>query len=50
MKTVLKSAGMEQDVVYWRNVYAYLKNNPKLVKFAKRAINKRIRLNKNYET
>ena len=50
MKTVLKSAGIEQDVVYGRKCYAYLKNNPKLVKFAKRAINKRIRSNKNYET
>lgn len=35
--------GMEQDVVYARKLYCYLKNRPKTVKFAKRSINRRRR-------
>ena len=39
--------GFEQDVVYGRKVYKYLKNNPSLVKFVKRQLNKRFRRNFN---
>ena len=35
--------GMEQDAVYARKIYCYLKNRPKTVKFAKRSINRRRR-------
>lgn len=37
----------EQDVVYARKFYKYLKNNPSLVKFVKRQMNKRFRRNFN---
>jgi hypothetical protein len=35
--------GLEQDVVYGRKLYCYLKNRPKNVSFAKRSINRRRR-------
>lgn len=35
--------GDEQDVVYARGLYCYLRNNNKLVKFIKRKMNKRMR-------
>ena len=35
--------GLEQDVTYYRKLYCYIKNNNKLVKWAKRSINKRFR-------
>lgn len=44
--------GFEQDVVYARKIYSYLKNNPSLVKFVKRTMNKRFRKswnNKNFD-
>ena len=42
MKNKLKN-GLECDAIYGRRLYCYLKNRPKIVKFAKRCINKRIR-------
>lgn len=42
MKQKLKS-GLEYDVIYGRDVYCYLINHPKIVKFVKRQLNKRIR-------
>jgi len=35
--------GLEEDVVYGRGLYCYLVNNHKIVKFAKRQMNKRMR-------
>lgn len=42
MRSKLKN-GLEVDAIYGRRLYCYLKNRPKIVKFAKRCINKRIR-------
>lgn len=42
MKQPLKS-GLENDVIYGRKWYKYLKNNNKLVKYVKKALNKRLR-------
>ena len=42
MKSKLKN-GLEWDAILYRDMYCYLINNPKLVKWAKRQINKRIR-------
>lgn len=50
MKKPYPTNGLEQDVTYARKILCILKNNTKLVKFAKRQMNKRFRkLNKKYE-
>lgn len=36
-------SGLEQDVIYARDIYCYLKNNSSIVKFVKRLLNKRLR-------
>lgn len=42
--------GNEQNMVYARDIYAYLANNNKAVKFLKRKMNKRFRkFNKNID-
>ena len=41
--------GLEQDVVYARDIYRYLQNNNKTVKWAKRQLNKRFRKNNKKE-
>jgi len=33
--------GLEQDCIYARNTYCYTANNPSIVKWVKRQINKR---------
>ena len=35
--------GLEEDVIYARKIYCYLKNTPSIVKWAKRKLNKRWR-------
>lgn len=35
--------GLEEDVIYARDIYCYTANNPSIVKFVKRQINKRDR-------
>jgi hypothetical protein len=35
--------GLEEDVIYARKIYKYLKNRPSIVKWAKRRMNKRMR-------
>lgn len=35
--------GLEQDVTYSKNIYCYLSNNNKLIKWVKRKMNKRFR-------
>lgn len=35
--------GLEEDVVYGKRLYCYLVNNNKIVKYAKRQMNKRMR-------
>jgi hypothetical protein len=37
--------GLEVDYIFARNMYCYLVNNPKLKKYTKRKISKRIRRN-----
>lgn len=44
-----KLNGLEQDVIYHRNFYAYLVNNSKLVHWTKRHLNKKRRLHENEE-
>jgi len=41
---------LEQDAIYSRKIHCYLVNNHKLVKFVKRAINKRARKKAKNET
>ena len=41
-KDKLKS-GLEYDVIFYRKMYCYLKNNHSLIKFVKNKINKRNR-------
>jgi hypothetical protein len=43
MKKPYPINGIEQDVTYARKIYCVLRNNPKLVKFIKRQMNKRFR-------
>ena len=35
--------GLEQDVIYGRSRYCFLKNNNKIIKWVKRHMNKRFR-------
>ena len=35
--------GLEQDVIYGQNIYCYLKNHNKIIKWVKRHMNKRFR-------
>ena len=37
--------GLEYDVIFYRKMYCYLKNNHSLIKFAKNKINRRNRFN-----
>lgn len=43
MKKEYPINGLEQDVIYARNIYCYTANNPSLVKWVKRKMNKRFR-------
>lgn len=42
-KFVYPQSGLEHDVIYARKMYCYAKNNPSIVKFAKRQLRKRLR-------
>ena len=36
-------SGLEEDIIYGRHIYCYLKNTPSIVKWGKRHLNKRYR-------
>ncbi len=43
MKKEYPKNGLEYDVIYGKGIYCYLHNNPSIVKFVKRKMNKRFR-------
>ena len=43
MKKEYPINGLEEDVIYGRHRYCYLKNNNKIIKWTKRCMNKRFR-------
>ena len=43
MKKEYSINGLEQDVIYGRSRYCFLKNNNKIIKWVKRHMNKRFR-------
>ena len=43
IKKEYPKSGLEQDAIYARHIYCYLRNHPQIIKFVKRKLNKRFR-------